>query len=351
MLAGCREKNPEAAAAEVLQGTLLQLRQGRFTPLPENQPPAAAELLPWTVQERVSDLTVLGERMYAGINGRGLAEVVLSADGESDFKYFYDPLLFRFRTLTTLVPEQETLLCHLYFNKMLNIVGESDLKLQGISLLRLAPASGIYQFLTPPFQEQHPEWEAVGFIAETPRRFFLQWKYSDHNRTLFSYSLYDPSEGKEEEIGELSYRQSYGFQNVRSSPVVEPALSEARKRLDTSGISTAYQLSIRFEDVPLPRRLEYHPDDFASAERIQLYSLAGSQRGERVLLLLPEGLLLESDPASSGIHRYRLPTLPAGYEYRLLLIHEAHLLASWEHSAFTVVGAAGIFFARFPVIP
>ena len=351
MLTGCGKRSADTGPAEGLQGTLLQLQEGRFIPLPENQPLASVAERPWTVQERVSDLTILGERLYAGVNGRGIAEIVPSVDGKIDFNYFYDPLLFRYRTLTTLVAQKETLLCHLYFNKMLNVVGESELKLQGISLLRLTPSSGIFQFLTPPYQEQHPEWEAVGFVAETPRRLFLQWKYSDRNRTLFSYSLYDTVEATEQQIEELRYRQSYGFQDARSSADVKPLLSEARKRLDTPGIGTAYQLSIRFEDSPLPRRFEYHPDGFAGAEHIQLYSLCGAQRGESLLLLLPDGLLLESVQPSREIRRYRLQALPAGFAYRTLLVHGTYLIAGWEHSSFTDVGAAGIFFAHVPLIP
>jgi hypothetical protein len=64
-------------------------------------------LLPWTVQARVSDLAVLAGRLYLGVNGHGLAslEKPRAPGGPPTFRYYYDPLLFRYRTLTTLVPD------------------------------------------------------------------------------------------------------------------------------------------------------------------------------------------------------------------------------------------------------
>jgi hypothetical protein len=350
-LSGCTAPPPEPKPAEIIEGTLYQLRDGLFTPLPEGRLPAATSPRPWTVQERVSDLTVLGEGVYLGVNGYGIAELDLQADGELDFNYFYDPLIFRYRTLTTLIPEQGTLLCHLYFNRLLNVVSPRELKLQGISLVRLDPSTGIYGFATPPYQEEHPEWEAVGFVPVTTGEFFLQWKYTDRNRTLFSYSRFDLAAGKEEEVEALAYRKSYGFEDARKASTLGELLGEAQRRLDAPGISTAYQLYIRCEDEPLPERWEYHPEDFTSAEQIRLYTLWGVKRGESHLLLLPDGLLLQSSSATRELRRFRLPALPADHGYTQLLLHGQNLIAGWEQTAFTEVRASGIFSTDAGFIP
>jgi len=354
-LSACRTERSEPEQAKIISGTRYQLQSGRFTPLPEAREPSLPPLQPWTVQERVSDLVTLGERVYLGVNGHGIAELIPVADGEPGFNYFYDPLIFRYRTLTTLIPEQRpeevSLLCHLYFNGLLNVVSEAELKLQGISLLRLIPSSGIYTFLTPPYQEEHPEWEAVGFVPVTPQDFYLQWKYSDRNRTLFSYSRFDLAGLKEEEVGALAYRRSYGFEDARQTDTLRVVLDEARRLLDAPGISTAYQLHIRSDDRPLMQRYEYHPDDFTSAEEIRLYTLSGVCRGEFYLLLLPDGLLLQGSSGSRQIQRFRLPPLPEGFVYTDLLLHERNLVAGWEQTAFTQVGAAGIFFATIAFFP
>lgn len=355
VLAGCRAETSETEQTEFIGGTLYQLQDGRFTVPPNAGEPSRTPLQPWTVQQRISEIVTLGECVYLGVNGHGIAELLPDADGTASFKYFYDPLIFRYRTLTTLIPEPgpqgDSLLCHLYFNRILNVVSQTELKLQGISLLRLTPSSGIYEFCTPPYQEEHPEWEAVGFVPVTPREFYLQWKYSDRNRTLFSYSHFDLAGLKEEEVETLAYRKSYRFEDARETSVLRVLLAEARKLLDAPGFSTAYQLHIRSEDQPLPRRYEYHPEDFTRAEEIRLFTLPGVYRGEGYLLLLPDGLLLQGTSGSRQIRRFQLPPLPEGHVYTDLSLHGSYLLAGWERTAFTDVGAAGIFFASVPLIP
>jgi len=358
LLAGCWNRSPESEPAVPLGGVLYQLQNGSFTQVVTDQGLQRIEFQPWTVQGRVSDLASVEDRVYVAINGYGIAELTIreSAAGETtdpDFRYFYDAMIFRYRTLTTLISEQDSLLCHLYFNKLLNVVDESELKLQGISLLRLFPRTGVYEFITPPYQEAHPDWEAVGFVPLTTQEFFFQWKYSDRNRTLFSYSRFDLAGLEEQEAGELGFRRSYGFQDIddRASGPLKLLLAEAQELLDEPGASTGYQLHIRTDDQSLIRRYEYHPDEFTSADEIRMVSLSGVRRAEHTLLLLPGGLLLKASPDSRRIQRFRLAVLPEGYTYRELLLHGQYLLASWEQTSFTEVGAAGIFLEKFPFFP
>ena len=358
LLAGCWNRSPEPAPAAPLGGVLYQLQKGSFTPVVMDQGTEAIEFQPWTVQGRISDLVSVEDRVYVGINGYGIAELTIgeTAVGETRdpvFRYFYDAMIFRYRTLSTLIPEQDSLLCHLYFNKLLNVVSETELKLQGISLLRLFPRTGVYEFITPPYQEAHPDWEAVGFVPLTTQEFFFQWKYSDPNRTLFSYSRFDLSDLEEQEADELGFRRSYGFQDIddRASGPLKLLLAEAQKLLDEPETSTGYQLHIRTDGQSLIRRYEYHPDDFTSADKIRLVTLSGVRRAEYTLLLLPGGLLLKASPDSRQIQRFRLAVLPEGYAYRDLLLHGQYLLASWEQPSFTEVGAAGIFLEKFPFFP
>jgi hypothetical protein len=355
VLSVCKPETSEPQQTTIISGTLYQLQNGRFTPLLTEAQPSATPLQPWTVQQRVSDLIVLGDAVFLGVNGYGVTQLIPGADGQADFNYFYDPLIFRYRTLTTLIPEQgpdrDSLLCHLYFNKLLNVVSHTELKLQGISLLRLVPSTGVYAFVTPPYQEEHPEWEAVGFVPVTPQEFYIQWKYSDRNRTLFSHSRFDLPRLKEVEVEALAYRKSYGFKDAREVNALRILLAEAREQLDAPGISTAYQFHIRSEDRPLMQRYEYHPADFTTAEEIRLYTLCGVTRGQDHLLLLPDGLLLQGGSNARQIRPLRLPSLPDGYVYTDLLLHGSHLLAGWEQTAFTDVGASGIFFATIALIP
>ena len=123
-------------------------------------------------------------------------------------------------------------------------------------------------------------------------------------------------------------------------------LAEARSRLDSVGVSSAYQLHLRIAGNPMVRRYEYHPADFTSAEEIRLFTLFAVGREEKVLLLLPDGLLLESVSGSRQARLFRMPALPAGHVYRDLFLHDKYLVAGWEQPEFTEIGAAGFFFDR-----
>jgi hypothetical protein len=360
LLGGCRNAaaEPEAAEARGLEGSLYRLERGRFAPVDRPEAIGSTGLEPWTVQGRVADLVASNEAVYLGVNGYGIAEALLESPNDGAlpqvrFRYHYDETIFRYRTLTTLIPEGESLLCHVYFNGLLNVVDAGALELRGISLLRFFPQNGSYQFLTPPYQKQHPEWEAVGFVPETPGSFFFEWKYSDRRRTLFAYSRFSLNDLEETEIEKLAFRQSYGFRDIKEEgpPGLAALLGEARRLLDEPGYSTAYQLRLREEHLPLVRRFEYHPPGFTRAERIRLITLPVFERREHYLLLLPQGLLLAAAEGSGRVHRFRLPSLPEDCVYCNLLLHGEYLLAGWEQTSFTDVGAAGIFVEKYSLFP
>lgn len=351
---GCGIRTAEQEEARPIAGRLYQLLQGRFSLIEEGSAIAPVPFQPWTVQSRVSDFSISEDRVYLGVNGHGIAELTFGEKSDPRFLYFYDSMIFGFRTITTLVPEDDGIVCHLYFNKLLNVKSDRDLKLQGISLLRLSPSKGIYEFLTPPFQEAHPEWEAVGFVPEEEDRFYLSWKYSDRNRVLFAYSKLDLNATREQEVDRLTFRESYNFRDLEreGSPVSLRALfEEARQRLDSPDYHTAYHLNLRRENHSLIQRYEYHPEGFTRSEKIRLFTLPVFRAQNHTLLLLPEGILLAVEDDTPRIERYRLSPLPEKTFYRDFLLMGEYLLASWEQPAFTDVAAAGIFIEKMPFFP
>jgi len=350
--------------AESLRGGLYQLRDGVLVSLAGPGEILPVRRLPWTVQERVAAAAVIGERAYLGGNGRGVAELDLQGRGAPGVRYLYDSRLFAHRTLTTVVPAEAELLVHLYFNAALNVVTAEELALRGLSLLRLDPPSGEYRPVTPPFQAVRPEWEAVGFVAQSPRRLHFEWKWSGPEESRFLYTVLSLEAGarlQENRSDALAYRNSYGFRDVeREGPAPLKALfREARRRLDNREASTAYHIELRREGSPLPERFEYHPPGFARAADIRLHTLAAVERGGRYALLLPDGLLLRArEPdapvgaaRSDSLPELSLPPLPTGHHYGALLVCEATVLAAWEQPLFTEVGSAGIFLRKVPDFP
>ena len=344
-LTGCGEKTlkPEPGSWFILQG-------GKFEKADLPPAPAAGAALPWTVQTRVADLAFLGDKLYLAVNGQGVASLELDPDTPL-FRYFYDPLIFSYRTISTLIPADDHLLCHLYFNKLLNTAREQALKIQGISLLKLFPAEGIYQFVSLPFQKQNPEWESVGFLPQSREVFFIEWKHADEQETRFCYTRFELPNNREEAIDRLSFRQGYRFQDIRSQdlpPPLKTLFQQAVKSLGQKGPPTAFQFLLRGSQQALASRYEYHPQGFISSADMRLFTLPVFQDGETYYLLFSTGRLLAVKGTNPRLFSLSLPRLPEGFLYRDLAVRRDTLLASWEESRFTAVAQAGLFLQKLP---
>ncbi len=301
---------------------------------------------PWTVQSRITDITALGDSIYLAINGSGIARFSATLE---EMEYHYDPLIFRFRTITTLIPQEQSILCHLYFNKMLNVTSEDRLKIQGISLLRLFPEDGIYQFIIPPFQELHPDWESVGFVPENENLFYFEWKYSDREETKFEYTRLSfpgtKAAPSEEPTQRLSFRRAFQFKPIdRNLPRgLDKLVKTAMKRLNTREVSAAYHLLLRRSGKALIERYEHHPEDFTQAREIEIHTLHAFQEGKTYYLLLPKGPILRTNPRGEPLTNLLLPRLPEDFQYTDLFVSAGNLIIPWEQNAFTEVGAAGLY--------
>lgn len=331
---------------EELSGRWYQILDDRIEERPDFTV-APAGFKPWTVQSRITDIAEWGNSIYLAINGSGIAS--FSPPFPDETEYHYDPLIFRFRTITTLIPREQSILCHLYFNKMLNVTSEDRLKIQGISLLRLFPEDGIYQFIIPPFQELHPDWESVGFVPESEHRFYFEWKYSDREETKFEYTRLSipgaEAAPSEEPTQRLSFRRAFQFKPIdRSLPRgLDKLVKTAMKRLNTRDVSAAYHLLLRRSGKALIERYEHHPEDFTRAREIEFHTLHAFQEGKTYYLLLPEGPILRTNRRGESLTNLLLPRLPENFQYTDLFVSAGNLIIPWEQNAFTEVGAAGLY--------
>ncbi len=321
----------------ILEGSIEQIEDVRLS---------YSEPGPWTVQERIADLSLLHGKIFLAVNGRGIAAADISASIPPQFKYYYDPLIFKYRTITTIIPGDKFLLCHIYFNKMLNITSEKNLKIQGISLLKLFPEEEIYQFISLPFQEKNPEWESVGFIPEKSDLFFFEWKFSNEEETRFYHSIFSLDQMTDKAVDENIFRRAYNFREIKNENTpqsLQALFQNAIKRLGSEQFSTAFHFLIRRGEEPIISRYEYYPEDFAKAPSIRLLTLSIFKQNESYFLLTPQGLIIKADEQGRKLKTYTLPLLPGGYIYLDLIITNRRLLVTWEESLFTDVGSAGLF--------
>ncbi len=347
--AACQKpENP--APTPPLDGRWYQLLEGRLETVAGPKAFTAVPSLPWTVQSRIADLALIEDRVFLAVNGHGLAALQPAAlqPGEVDkIRYFYDPTLFAHRTISTLIAEGETLLCHLYFNKVLNTVFEESLLLQGISLVRHHPAEDIYELIIPPFQDSHPDWEAVGFLPQSRERFLMEWKYTDEHETCFRYGSLTLNPTAERPADRAQFRGGYDFRALEEAPPALMLLLEsAVQSLAAGQPGVSVHFLVRSPASPLIRRYAYHasPADESGSPRIlTVHAVDG---GERSWLLLPDGILLSSGGAGEKPRRRTLPQLPPGFRYTDLHLSADSLLVPWEQASFIRVGAAGLFVCR-----
>ena len=340
---------PPASAVSSSAGTWLQLRDGRFAPVTGPGAAAPVARAPWTVQSRVSDLAFLGDQLFCAINGWGLAALARTGQGGVAVTYHPDAMIFSHRTVTTLVPRGDTLLVHLYYNALLNDARPQDLSLGGISLVAWSTARKDYTFLVPPFQRANPNWEAVGFAAETADRFHFEWKFTDASETRFQYTRYAADSKSEDREDRDTFLASLGEASI-GGPSVPAALSaffsacSSAMGAQPEGVSLQFTVRDRKDAVKHSYRSRKESE---SAVVVPVF-----QDDTGLLALLPDGRLLDSravGASTAGVPTVRaLPTLPAGFRYTDVVTWGSSLVLPWEETEFTDVARAGILVYALP---
>jgi hypothetical protein len=342
-VAGCSGSAPGSASPNGARW--LQLQSGSFQPVTDPASAAPVARQPWTVQSRVADMAFLDDTLYCAVNGSGLAAMGKDAAGALEFSYHADPVIFGHRTITALVPRQGTLAVHLYFNALLNDARQQDLSISGISLVSYVPRQTDYAFLIPPFQRKNPDWEAVGFAAESENSFDFEWKYTDASETRFAYTRYHADTTAEEPADRATFQAALGVPAIEG-PAVPSTLaaffSTCLAEMPSLPPGASIQFSLRSRESPVMRNYRSRSES-ESAIAVPLFEEQG-----RLLALLPDSRVLIAEPASPPQAR-ALPRLPKGFRYTDFVKWGSSLVVTWEETSFTDVGKAGILL--YPLVP
>ena len=361
LLCSCAPKDLEnITEAKPLPGKWFILRQGHFESSAE-APTASIQHQLWTIQSRIADISAIEQKVFLAVNGLGMVSLDITSLSDLRFEYFYNPLIFQNRTITSLFPDEKGIICHLYFNTLLNTVRQEDLKIQGISLIKLFPDKGVYRFIIPPFQRQNPEWESVSFLLKNQDKFLFEWKHSSPEETFFHYTLLNYREQKEKSVDRQFFQDSFAFQGVNDlkepsrlvlliKTVIEILTSSAE-----DGRSIALHFLLKEDNTGVKKRYKYYPPDFFSTGNAQLYTINLIKQGDDYVALLPGGTLLKTGPDKKDIRILELPPTPEGFTgftgftgltgltFTDFYIKDNLLVAAWEEIHFINVGAAGIF--------
>jgi len=333
-----------APAAPEANARFFQLDGGIFDRVAGPAAFTRRDPLPWTVQERIADLAFAGDTLWLAVNGHGLASV--EPGDPPSFAARYDDWLFPHRTITTLVPGDGKLLCHLYYNATLNTAARGSLKAEGISFLSFETAIDDYAVLLPPFQRRHPQWEAVGAAPLANGEFLVEWKLAAEE-TSFVWTRFVPLTLAEGPTTREAFQQalayapadgaatSEGVRRLFDACLGELAAGRARLREDVSVLFV-----VRERGAALKRT--FRSGTAEGFVTVPVFLEPGAGRA-----LLPGGKILSV--AEDGTRTtLDLPGLPAGFRYTDLVRGGEHLVVPWEEVRFTDVGAAGILFYRLP---
>jgi len=297
---------------------------------------------PWTVQERIADMAFLGDTLWLAVNGHGLASV--TGGDPPAFAARYDDWLFPHRTVTTLVPRGGSLVCHLYFNAVLNTTPRERLPADGISFIAFDPGIDDYVVLLPPFQRRNPAWEAVGAAPLADGEFLVEWKLAA-DETSFAWTRFAPASRTEAPSTREAYQQALAYAPVDGASLsrgvrllFDACLAELAAAGVRPGDAVSVIFSVRERGGTMKHGFRAGTGDAFVTVPVFLEPAAGRA-------LLPNGTVVSIgvDGARTAI---RLPALPAGFRYTDLAATGEHLVAPWEEVRFTDVGAAGVLFYR-----
>jgi len=328
-----------------------QIQGGKLEPVESPVKAVRVEVKPWTVQSRITDSVLADSKLYMAINGNGIASMTLLSDSPPLFHYFYDPVIFKYRTITTLLYLQDSILCHLYFNEMLNTTTPDTLKIEGISLVKLTPQYENYKFIILPFQKEHPDYESVTFLPETIKDFHFEWKYSSEKETKFAYTNYNLTNNREEKETRADFLSEYNFKDEKKSEIpgeletIFKASIKALKSLKTKEGQNIVHFSVKSPDNSVIKRFSYNKTDTTANSGSVYFNIITipiriTKKG--IYAMLPHGILIYYSQNYPKPVQNVLPVLPAGYRYTGFNCLNDYLVFYWEQSSFIKVGSAGI---------
>jgi hypothetical protein len=318
---------------------------GKFHSVPDIERLKKPSFLPWTIQERVSDIAYDSGKIVIGINGYGVAFLEEDKGTNQEFHYFFDRALFSERTLTMLLPFGDEICCHFYINTSLGAGPAGKASRAGCNFA-FFPAQGVLDRFMPyilPSETDQDGYEAVGFLPATKIDWYIEWKKAGAV-TRFRYSQYEMSGSRETAISREQYRDAYSFKNVNLGSVpraIKLLAREIKKRDLPDAESTSYHFLTKDKETNLVTRYESKGDADPRDDSFEIRNVF-MFIDERNAYALSDKAILWMEQASTDIHEIELPAMPDGFRYTGLFVSDRSILLSFEESSFFKTGNAGL---------
>ncbi|MBN2440793.1 MAG: hypothetical protein JXJ04_05590 [Spirochaetales bacterium] len=312
----------------------------------------AASLLPWTIQERITDIALYHQNLYFLVNGSGLFTISSEEDNHFIIKTLYDPGYFEYKTVTSIMPfhisgNNDGIVCHLYFNSMIFPFPIDDSLYDNANLITLTPSENrlFIEELYPLTPEQEPHWEIVRMLPVNKDSLYLEWKNSQKSYSEFKYSCYSVTRRNDREIQWQEFLAAYGFISISDKKTPEQ-LRLLCERVIRDSLRQKKETTFHFfvedkESHVTTRYIKKASVPMTDADfEIITVKIFKDEKG--YYALVDSGFIYYIKAGNNNIRKISLPSLPVHFHYTDFFIMNNSVFMAWEESLFVNVGVAGL---------
>jgi len=229
-------------------------------------------------------------------------------------------------------PVNNSVLCHFYFNSVLNIIDRAGSYNTMQYFLSEVPGP-----VDIPFKKSNPDWEIVSIIPALNDCFYLEWKHIENNIVNFRYSKFFLNLKTEELITREEYRSQYEFKDYRTLELekgVEQITEFIIQNREIPG-----SIHFLYKTIKPPFLLKFSsigsPDNNVTEIKIV-------KENSSYFALLSDQNEIITITSGNIINTYALPELPEDFFYMDFIAANGYFIISWEEIDFFNVGASGI---------
>jgi len=323
----------------------------------------SGSLLPWTVQERITDISILNDKLCFSVNGYGILLCKSINKDPVIFTTLYNHDYFTYKTITTILPvnnekleisnenSKEYILCHLYFNSMAFPFKLDTNLFNNANLIKLIPDNNelLIEELYPILPEETPEWEIIRFLPATENKYHLEWKNSQKAYSEFRYSWYSVKEKTEIAENWEEFLEAYNFKPYTDEKNPASLKILCKKMINESSrdeAATTYHFLIKDKYTHLTSRYIKESSVPCTDESFEIVTVKMFEDGINFYALWKSGSLYVIPKGDTEVRKINIPALPDGFTFTNFIIHENTLLLTWEESEFLNVGTAGFLIYR-----
>lgn len=295
-----------------------------------NSQKAEAELYPWPLSVRISDIAGTDEGAAVCVNGKGIA-FFSPAGGKSRISYIAVED-FAKKTTGNIIKKENSILCHIYKNTFFtdDLISDDsapfvEIDLKDNSVKKFVPESPVF-----------PSGYSLTELNLKEEIWYSAWKQSDKSKTVFRYFTHTTPGGENlKEITEAVFKSSVRELDKSNAPVL------LKKSLDhlletKGGTKKIIDLTLRSPYLPAPVSYSVNSQNGNREKYEKINAAAGD---EKYYFAYGKGIFTAEN---NKISMLEIDKLPEDYYYTALYYQDGKLYAAWEQQQFYLTGEAGL---------